>query len=147
MTAPAAKLLDVNFLVALAWPNHVTRPKAVSWFMANRDTPSATCPLTEVGFVGVSMNPLVVTEQLRCAAALRMLDTYRIRYRHLFWPDPLPLAEALGRLEPLPGHRQVIDAHLLGLDIDKGGRLVCFDRGIAAITPEHDRDRLLVAEV
>jgi len=147
VTAPVAYLLDVNFLVALAWPNHAAHSPAVNWFMANRDTPFATCPLTEAGFVRVSMNPLIVTEQISCTAALKMLDTYRSRYQHSFWPDSVPVGEALARLKPLSGHRQITDAYLLALSIVNGGRLVSFDRGIASITPERDRDRLLLVEV
>ena len=55
-----ALLLDVNALMALAWPNHqhhravvdrLDRPPAPEW---------ATCALTQLGFVRLSSNPAVV---------------------------------------------------------------------------------------
>ncbi len=38
--------------------------------------------------------------------------------------------------ERIVGYRQVTDAHLLTLAIEKGGRLATFDRGIREIAPE-----------
>lgn len=51
-----AALLDVNLLVALAWPNHVHHQAALGWFQRNQAAGWATCPLTESGFVRVSSN-------------------------------------------------------------------------------------------
>lgn len=39
------RLLDVNVLIALAWPNHVHHDAAGSWFARLRRTGWATCAL------------------------------------------------------------------------------------------------------
>ena len=37
-------LLDVNVLIALAWPNHVHHVAARAWFEEHREEGWATCP-------------------------------------------------------------------------------------------------------
>ncbi len=44
-------LLDVNSLVAMAWPNHVHHRAVRAWFKEYESRGWATCPLTESGFV------------------------------------------------------------------------------------------------
>lgn len=39
-------LLDVNLLVALAWPNHIHHPRARAWFGDHRDEGWAICSVT-----------------------------------------------------------------------------------------------------
>ena len=51
-----AMLLDVNVLVALAWPNHVHHVAARAWFNDVGQKRFATCPVTQSGFVRVSSN-------------------------------------------------------------------------------------------
>jgi len=53
-------LLDVNVLLALAWPNHVHHPAAHRWFAENHREGWATCPLTQMGFVRTVNQPAVV---------------------------------------------------------------------------------------
>jgi hypothetical protein len=118
--------------------------RAVAWFLENRETPFATSPMTEAGFIRISMNPLIVTEQISLKAALAMLDTYRTRYKHVFWPDSLSVSEALSMVKPLSGHRQITDAYLLALAIMNDGKLASFDKGITAIVPDKFKDRLVI---
>ena len=132
-------LLDVNLLLALAWPNHSHHALAIDWFAAARPEGFATCPLTEAGFVRVSLNPAVVGEAKSSAAVLDLLARLRSLPSHHFWPDDLDLPTALVGLAPIVGHRQVSDAYLLALAIRHGGRLATFDRGIAALAPQ-DRE-------
>jgi toxin-antitoxin system PIN domain toxin len=146
VTYPAANLLDVNFLVALAWPNHIAHSRAVSWFLENRDTPFATCPMTEAGFVRISMNPLIVTEHISAGGAVAMLEKYRIGYKHVFWPDTLAIGEALSAFKHISGHRQITDSYLLALAIAYNGTLISFDGGIAEIAPQKLRNSLVLVE-
>ena len=139
-------LLDVNFLVALAWPNHVSHVRARAWFLNERSDPFVTCPITESGFVRISMNPLVVTEQVSMASAIEILERYRTRYPHQFWSDDLTLAEALAPFRHLTGHRQITDAYLLSLAINHQGRLVTFDKGIRALPDAERLKNLLILE-
>ena len=54
---------------------------------------------------------------------------------HQFWPDELPLAEAVAFAGiRLLGHQQVLDACLLGLALHRGGRLATLDLRIGALT-------------
>jgi predicted nucleic acid-binding protein len=43
-------LLDLNVLIALAWPSHVHHCLAQAWFKRHRHQGWATCPLTPTGF-------------------------------------------------------------------------------------------------
>ena len=40
------RLLDVNLLIALAWPNHVHHAPAHRWFSETGRKAWATCPIT-----------------------------------------------------------------------------------------------------
>ena len=51
--------------------------------------------------------------------------------RHRFWPDDLGYQDV--RLDGVVGHRQVTDAYLAALARAHGGRLLTFDRGLAAL--------------
>ena len=128
-----ANLFDVNFLIALAWPNHMNHGMAVRWFKTYEKQKFATCPITETGFVRISMNPLVVGEAADAATAIKVLSGYRTLPGHVFWADELSASEALSAFPGLSGHRQVTDAYLLALAARNGGRLVTFDRGMAEL--------------
>ena len=51
-------LLDVNVLIALAWPNHVHHAAARDWFERHGQAGWATCTLTEAGFVSSFLQPI-----------------------------------------------------------------------------------------
>jgi len=56
----SVSLLDVNVLLALAWPTHVHHAAAHRWFAENHAMGWATCPLTQLGFVRLGIQPAVV---------------------------------------------------------------------------------------
>ena len=56
----SVSLLDVNVLLALAWPTHIHHAAAHRWFAENCAAGWATCPLTQLGFVRLGMQPAVV---------------------------------------------------------------------------------------
>lgn len=132
-----AVLLDVNVLVALAWPNHVHHEASHRWFQ-NREVPAwATCPLTQSGFVRVSSNPATTPEARTPAEAIALLERIVSHPDHVFWEDDISIARA----QDLPrdfllGHRQVTDAHLILLALRHGGRLATFDRGVLDLAGE-----------
>jgi len=132
----SACLLDVNTLVALAWPNHVHHVPAKEWFAAHHEAGWATCPVTESGFVRVSSNSRATPEAKSPAEALFILRQMVAQAGHRFWPDEISIART-ELIDPsrLFGHRQVTDAHLMALAIHHGGRLVSFDRGLRDIVP------------
>ena len=126
-------LLDVNVLVALAWPNHVHHVAAHRWF---NSVPRrwATCSVTQSGFVRVSSNPATTPGARTPVEAIALLERIVARPGHEFWADDVSLVEdrSVPR-ERLMGHRQVTDVHLLALAHRHGGRLATFDRGIAEL--------------
>lgn len=129
-------LLDVNTLIALAWPNHVHHAPASEWFVAHHAAGWATCSVTESGFVRVSSNPRATPEAKTPAEALFLLRQMVSQASHRFWPDEISMARSeLIDSSKLHGHRQVTDAHLMALAIHHGGRLVSFDRGLRDIVP------------
>jgi uncharacterized protein len=135
----SAALLDVNVLVAIAWPNHVHHPIARDWFLASRSGAWATCPVTESGFVRVSSNPKALPAAVSPAEAIELLVRLRAQPGHTFWTDPVSLASSAHvPRSHLVSHKQVTDAHLLALAREHGGRIATFDRGFVALAEPHD---------
>jgi len=137
-------LLDVNVLVALAWPNHVHHAAATSWFRARHRSGWATCPVTESGFLRVSSNRRVIPTARTVGEALDVLRALRAQPGHSFWPDDVSLATAEEiDLARVAGYRQVTDAHLLCLAIRRQGRLATFDHALASFTSVPEQVELL----
>jgi hypothetical protein len=127
-------LLDVNVLVAIAWPEHTLHSLAVEWFDRRADEGWATCSLTESGFLRVSANPAVVGDAVRpreSAALLRRLR--KVGSHHFFLDDVSPVDSAAFPLDRITGHRQVTDAHLLVIARRHGASLATFDRGVQVL--------------
>lgn len=129
-------LLDVNVLVALAWPNHVHHRLARSWFQKNRSRGWATCSITENSFVRISSNPKVVDEARTPPETVHLLRRLIELESHRFLEDDVSIAGAeAGEIERIRGHRQVMDAHLIRLARRHGCRLATFDRRIVGLLP------------
>ena len=129
-------LLDVNVLVALAWPNHVHHGRALQWFSAIDEKGWATCPVTESGFVRVSSNVRVIPDARTPGQAIELLRQIRRLPGHRFWADDVsPVDSDSPAFEQVVGYRQVTDAHLLTLAVRNRGRLATFDRGVAELAP------------
>lgn len=130
-------LLDVNLLVALAWPNHVHHRAAHTWFRRVHAEGWATCPITQSGFVRVSSNRAVVPDAASPRDAVLLLREMVELPGHVFWSDEVSIARSDAfALDRLTGHRQVTDAHLLTLAVQHGGRVATLDRRLAAIVPD-----------
>ena len=131
------RLLDVNVLVALAWPTHVHHAAAHAWFAEEGSAGWATCPLTQSGFVRVSSNGRVIRDARRPAEALELLRLMLAVPGHEFWEDDTSIATSpYVATNRIVSHGQVTDAHLLALALRRGGRIVTFDRGVASLLPE-----------
>jgi toxin-antitoxin system PIN domain toxin len=127
-TSEGAYLLDVNVLVALAWPTHVHHTAARRWFSQAHSEGWATAPVTEFGFVRVSSNPAAVGDPLTPGEAIALLAEIRRRPGHQSWVDDVsPTDNRWVDPARLVGHRQATDAHLLGLARRHGGRLATLD--------------------
>lgn len=125
-------LLDVNVLIALAWPSHVHHHVVKSWFLEHGRKAWVTCPITQSAFVRISSNTGIIVDAVRPEQALNLLKQLTAVAGHIFWTDEASLAEKNFEFPDfLTGHRQVTDAYLLSLAIRKKGKLATLDRGIA----------------
>lgn len=136
-------LLDLNVLIALAWPQHVHHQRVHAWFAARTAT-WMTTPITEAGFVRLSTNAAVVTHRASMNDALAMLAAMRGVPGHAFLPDASTLAAPVISLAAVATSRQVTDAHLVNLAASSGARLATVDRGIEQMLRPSDREHVVV---
>jgi uncharacterized protein len=130
--APGVPLPDVNVLVALLWEAHLHHGAAVAWFTSAESF--ATCSITQTGFVRVSSNPSIFRDALSVREAVATLAALIARPAHRFLPDDVGFVDnAAVAHDRLVGHRQVTDAHLVGLARRHRAQLVTFDAGLAAL--------------
>lgn len=114
-------LLDVNFLVACAWRSHADHGRANRWL--NRVKGFATSPVTEMGFLRVSMSPAFGAS---CADAMAALEAVVAMRGHRFLPDG-----TRGRSLPaVTSGREVTDAHLVRLAARYRLKLPTLDRSL-----------------
>jgi len=123
-------LLDVNALVALAWPNHQFHTAIVAR-LDQRPAPRwATCALTQLGFVRLSSNPSVVEVRKTPAEAIDLL-TDLTRDPQYVYLEALPaLTQSAGLFRHLLGHQQVTDVYLLGVAAANDATLLTLDRRV-----------------
>ena len=141
-------LLDVNVLIALAWPNHVHHEAVRRWFTAHRADGWATCPLSEAGFVRVSCTPSTVRHTVTPGEAVALLQRLRRLESHAFWPLDRSVADLPQQIvSRLHGYRQITDAMLLAAAIQRGGILATLDSGLARLVDERERHAVRVIPV
>lgn len=134
-------LLDVNLLIALAWPQHVHHSIAQAWFAKASRQSWATSPLTQLAFVRISSNPRIIPEAVNPRDAVKLLKAVSRLPRHVFWNDDLSVLDLkLFESFALAGHRQVTDAYLLELAKKHQGRLATLDKGVAELI-SHPQER------
>ena len=138
-------LLDVNVLLAMAWPEHDFYAPAKRWFIHRRGQSWATCPLTEAGFVRLSARSQVVRLKPAIADAISALEDNRADPDHVFWPQDSSLPELLPEIRArLFGHQQISDALLLDLAIRRGGIFVTLDQRIPNLLPLNSPHRAAI---
>ncbi len=137
-------LLDVNLLVALAWPNHIHHAAAHEWFDRVASPGWATCPITQCGFIRVSSNKKAIPAAVTPSAAIELLSSMLAERNHVFWPDSLRWDQPELRLTHrlLAGHQQVTDAYLLALAIQNDGVVATFDKGLKSFAGKAAADRV-----
>lgn len=119
-------LLDVNVLLALAWPNHPFHAAATRR-MEQAGHQWATCALTQLGFIRLSSNPAAVTPAMTPASAATLLAKMVQDAAHVYveaLPQPVEFTSAFTRAM---GHRQVIDFYLLYVARLHKAKLLTFD--------------------
>ncbi len=140
-------LLDINVLVALAWPSHIHHCAAHEWFAQYRSNGWATCPITQSGLVRLSSNSRITPDAVSPEVALNLLGKLTELPDHQFWPDSIALRDAvIFQKGGLLGYRQITDAYLFSLAIHNSGLLVTFDRGIKALDSKAAGSHVLLLE-
>jgi hypothetical protein len=137
-----AFLLDVNVLVAAAWPTHTAHERVRQWLARYAREGWASCPLTQSGFVRILSNPAFSPNALSVTEAISLLQANLAHPAHRFWADEIGFPQAVEKIAPrLTGHQQLSDAYLLGLAIHKRGRLATTDRAILELLAEKSSER------
>ena len=126
-------LLDVNVLLALAWPDHELHDRAGVWFDSRQRHGWATCALTQTAFVRILSNPAFSSEALTPRNAVHVLETNLSIPGHHFWKETISFADAIQNCAArITGHQQIADAYLAGLAVHYRGKLATLDKGIKA---------------
>lgn len=120
-----AALLDVNLLLALAWPNHQHHAAAHGWFARESRYGWATCAFTQLGFIRLSSNPAYTSGAVPPAEAATLLEQLTSHPKHTFWKSPAAASPKI--YARALGHQQVNDAWLVETARQAGGRLVTLD--------------------
>jgi toxin-antitoxin system PIN domain toxin len=138
----AAFLLDVNVLIAMAWPAHEAHSTVHEWLSRHARHGWATCPLTQIAFARILSNPAFSPAAITPGNAVALLQANLHHPAHSFWPDELSFTEALELFAPrLAGHQQMTDAYLLGLAMHKKAKLATLDRSVRSLLPEKSSAR------
>ena len=111
-------LLDVNVLLGCGWKSHAENAALLGWLLRTREW--ATCPMTESGFMRISMGPAY---QAAFDDARKSLATLRALQGHRFEGDDVDAA-ALPRLT---SYKDTTDAHLVTLAKRHGLKLATLD--------------------
>ncbi len=125
-------LLDVNVLIALIDPTHISHGDAHGWFAKEGSASWATCPITENGVLRIVGNPRYPNTPGSPAVVAAVLGRLRTVPGHAFWPDDISLLD--GRYveaERLLTVGQVTDSYLLALAVAHGGQLASLDRRLS----------------
>ncbi len=126
------RLLDINILLALAWPAHKHHGFAHNWFARNQAGGWATCPMTQAGFVRLSINPNVSESLITAADAVEVLEDSMATAEHVFWSQTARIDEMSPEIRSrIMGAQQLSDAVLLELAIRNGGVLATLDQRIS----------------
>jgi toxin-antitoxin system PIN domain toxin len=135
-------LLDVNVLIALLDSDHSLHQQARDWFGRNAEVGWASCPLTQNGCVRIMSHPGYASPLPVRSVVERLREATESRH-HRFWAADVSLLDPRiadpGRIH---GPRQLTDAYLLALAVNRAGRLVTFDAAVPlsavkGAKPEH----------
>ena len=119
----SAFLLDVNSLLGCGWKSHLDHAALLTWLMQLNEW--ATCPMTESGFMRISMTTAYrgsFEDTRKSLATLRALSGHR------FLTDDVDAAS----LPVLTSYKDTTDAHLVTLAKRHGIKLATLDRNLLA---------------
>ena len=137
-------LLDINVLIALFDPDHVSHDPAMTWFARHAKEGWASCPLTQNGCVRIMSSPSYPNSKPVQVLVSRLAEACGERI-HEFWPDePSLLDPGVFDATRIHGPRQITDVYLLGLATQHQGRFVTFDARIPLQAVRKATERNLV---
>ena len=116
-------LLDVSFLIACAWETHAEYTRANRWLADAKSF--ATCPISEMGFLRVSLSPAFAASFDDAVAALNPIVRM---HTHRFLRDATR-AQSLPRVST---SKDVTDAHLIHQARRYRLKLATFDVALCA---------------
>jgi uncharacterized protein len=130
-------LLDLNVLLAIAWPNHQFHAAAIS-ALASRTKRWATCALTQLGFIRLSSDPAAVTTAKSPFEAANLPARLVADSSHVYLESlPGPASESWrDAFATILGHQEVMDAYLLNLAPTSGAALLTFDRRLERLAED-----------
>ena len=136
-------LLDVNVLLAIAWPNHQFHAAAVKALSSRKRW--ATCALTQLWFIRLSSNPAAIATAKSPQEATGLLSRLIADSLHVYLDClPAPASEDWrDAFAELLGHQQVTDAYLLRLAAANNAMLVTFDRRLESLAGGRPRVTVL----
>lgn len=120
MSAPPV-VPDVNLLLAYGWRTHADHEKCRTWFAGLPEF--ATCPITELGFLRVSMSSAYRASFENATIVLNTLTTMGTAR---FLRCDLPTAT----MAPVSRHQDTTDSYLVSLARQHGYRFATLDEGI-----------------
>lgn len=125
-------LLDVNVVIALIDPTHVSHDIAHDWFARDGRARWATCPIVENGVIRIVGNPRYPNTPGSPALAAQILRQFCALPGHQFWPDSASLLDpAFADFAAILTAAEVTDSYLLALAAAKGGKLATLDRRLS----------------
>lgn len=114
-------LPDVNLLLAFGWRSHANHQQCRSWFSSLPRF--ATCAITELGFLRVSMSPAY---RASYQDASRVLQSLTSQEAASFLYCDLPTTE----IAPVSSYKDTTDCYLVGLAQKHSLKLATLDEGI-----------------
>jgi uncharacterized protein len=115
-------LLDVNLILATRWSTHPEHVEAAAWLDSVEEF--YTSPITELGFLRVSLSPGYAATWEAVAESLEKL---RERSSFRFLAD-----DAEAAASPQTSYKDTTDAHLVVLARRHGLKLATLDRSLVA---------------
>ena len=123
-------LLDVNVLVALAFPLHASHSVAHAWFRREPGRLWATCPLTQAGFLRAASRALGGSRDA-ILKALAGLERDCRSPNHEYWPTDVDLHDLSdSQRSRLRGPNQIADMQLILLAHRRRSQLATLDTGL-----------------
>ena len=121
-------LLDVNVLIALIDPAHVSHEAAHAWFEGEGCRSWATCPITENGVIRIVGHPKYPNTPGSPALVAEIVRQLRNLPGQVFWADTISLLDPVySDVTEILTPRQVTDSYLLALAAAHRGKLATFD--------------------